>query len=146
MAGFRDLVGKPPLISDWFLVEQPDINAFADVTRDHAFIHVDLERAAKGPFGGTIAHGMFTLSMLAWFRESALPPITGVTGGVNYGFDRIRFMAPVPVGRRIRGVFRIADVTETKPKFWRLTHDVTVEVEGAPQPAAEVRWLIGMWT
>jgi len=128
--------------SDWFLVDQDRVNAFADVTLDHQFIHVDPERAkAETPFGGPIAHGFLTLSLLAHFGAQALPPFPQKAIGINYGFDKIRFLTPVPVGARIRGVFTLASAEERKPGQLQLTQDCTVEIEGHNAPALAAKWI-----
>ncbi|MFW6413278.1 MAG: MaoC family dehydratase [Oceanicaulis sp.] len=128
--------------SDWFTVDQPRVNAFADVTEDHQFIHVDPERAkAETPFGGPIAHGFLTLSMLSKFGAEALPAFPEKAIGINYGFDKVRFLSPVPVGAKVRGKFTLADVTERKPGQYQLTQDVEVEIEGQDTPALAAKWL-----
>lgn len=128
--------------SDWFEIDQGRVNAFADVTQDHQFIHVDPVRAAKEtPFGGPIAHGFLTLSMLSHLAEQCLPPFPAGTIGINYGFEKVRFLAPVPVGSRIRGHFTLADAIERNPGQIQLRQDVTVEIEGADTPALSAQWL-----
>ena len=104
-----DLVGRE-LVSDWRTIAQTRVDAFADATDDPQWIHVDPERAARGPFGTTIAHGFLTLSLVVTLFEEALPALEGYSLTVNYGLNRVRFPAPVPVGTRIRGHFRVADV------------------------------------
>ena len=101
----RALVGKQIGLSDWITVDQARIDAFAAVTEDHQFIHVDPARAAQTPFGGTIAHGFLTLSLLSAMHYNAIPDIAGTLHAVNYGFERIRFLSPVRSGVRIRGRF-----------------------------------------
>lgn len=128
--------------SDWFDVDQARVNAFADVTLDHQFIHVDPERAAKEtPFGGPIAHGFLTLSLLSHFAESTLPPLPGKVIGINYGFDKVRFLSPVRVGSRIRGKFTLAKAEERKPGQIQLVQSCTVEIEGSDTPALAAEWL-----
>lgn len=128
--------------SDWFTVDQARVNAFADVTLDHQFIHVDPERAAKEtPFGGPIAHGFLTLSMLSHFAESTLPPMPDKVIGINYGFDKVRFLSPVPVGARIRGSFTLARAEERKPGQIQLVQNCSVEIEGHSTPALAAEWL-----
>jgi acyl dehydratase len=128
--------------SAWFEIDQARVNAFADVTLDHQFIHVDPERAkAETPFGGPIAHGFLTLSLLSHFAAESLPDFPEGVIGINYGFDKVRFLSPVPVGAKIRGVFTLASAEERKPGQIQLIQDVTVEIEGAPAPALSAKWL-----
>ena len=127
--------------SDWITLDQARIDDFARVTEDAQFIHVDPDAAAQTPFGGTIAHGFLTLSMLSAMTYDALSPREGEHMGVNYGFDRIRFISPVPAGSRIRGLFTLAAVREVKPGEWELAFDVTVEIDGFERPALAARWL-----
>ncbi|MEM1021628.1 MAG: MaoC family dehydratase, partial [Pseudomonadota bacterium] len=101
----QSYVGKETGLSDWIEITQPDVNAFADVTRDHQFIHVDVEKAKESPFGGTIAHGFLTLSLLSGFADGTTLALDGAKMGVNYGLEKVRFLAPVKVGKRIRGRF-----------------------------------------
>lgn len=128
--------------SSWFEVDQSRVNAFADVTLDHQFIHVDPERAkAETPFGGPIAHGFLTLSMLSHFAEQSLPAFEPGVIGINYGFDKVRFLAPVRVGSKVRGVFTLAKAEARKPGQIQLVQDVTVEIEGSDTPALSAQWL-----
>ncbi|KPP81662.1 MAG: acyl dehydratase [Oceanicaulis sp. HLUCCA04] len=128
--------------SDWFSVDQARVNAFADVTMDHQFIHVDPDRAAREtPFGGPIAHGFLTLSLLSHFAESSLPPFPDKVIGINYGFDKVRFLSPVRVGSRIRGTFTLASADERKPGQIQLVQKCTVEIEGSDTPALAAEWL-----
>lgn len=132
-------------VSDWILVDQDRIDRFAALTGDHYFIHTDPVRAAaETPFGGTVAHGFLTLSLLAPMAWSALPDIAGRHMQVNYGFDRIRFVAPVPCGARIRGRFILAALTR-HPGEATLTWRVTVEIEGGDRPALVADWLVRLW-
>ena len=126
-------------VSRWFTVDQARIDAFAEVIEDHQFIHVDPERAAETRFGGTIAHGFLTLSLLSAMAYDAIP-LTGALS-VNYGFDRIRFLSPVPSGARVRGRFTVAEVEERVPGETTMHRDVSVEIEGAARPALVARWL-----
>ena len=128
-----DLVGQE-LVSEWREIAQERIDRFADATDDPQWIHVDPERAAQGPFGTTIAHGFLTLSLVVPLFEEALPPLEGYALTVNYGLNRVRFTAPVPVGGRIRGRFRIEAVDEV-PGGVQLTVATTVELEGSDKPA-----------
>lgn len=128
--------------SDWLLVDQSMIGRFADVTLDRQFIHVDPERAAETPFGGPIAHGFLVLSMLSYLQGS----ITDLGSldakmGVNYGFDRIRFISPVRAGKRVRLASTLVSVDEKRTLVLQLTHDVTVEIEGEDKPALKASWI-----
>ena len=127
--------------SGWFDIGQDRINRFADATEDHQFIHVDPEKAKDSPFGQTIAHGFLTLSMLAPFLETGFPKVE-VSMTVNYGFDKVRFLAPVRSGRRIRGHFKLLRMEEKRPGQWQATLEVTVEIEGEDKPAAIAEWVI----
>ncbi len=128
-------------VSHWFMVDQDRIDAFAKVTEDEQFIHVDPERAAMTPFGGTVAHGLLTLSLLSPMAYSALPKVKGQTMGINYGFDRIRFLHPVRSGSRVRGHFLLTAVIKRSEREWRLTYDVNVEIEGIHKPALAATWI-----
>lgn len=129
------LVGTELGVSDWLLIDQDRVNAFADATLDHQFIHVDPEKAAMTPFGGTIAHGFLTLSLLPHFLESSAVPIEGTMMAVNYGTDKVRFLQPVKVGSRIRARTMLAAVDERRPGQWLLQETVTIEIEGEDKPA-----------
>ena len=129
-------------VSEWREVTQEIIDKFADATDDHQFIHVDPERAMReAPFGGTIAHGFLTLSLLSAFTFEVVPPLQNAGAGVNYGFDQIRFVAPVRAGARIRGRFKLAALT-VRPSGWiQMTYEVAVEIEGSAKPALTAKWL-----
>jgi acyl dehydratase len=130
-------------VSDWILVDQARIDAFAAATDDHQFIHVDPEAAGKTPFGGTIAHGFLTLSLLSRMSyEVALVP-DGLKMAVNYGFDKIRFLAPVRAGKRVRGRFTLVSFEEKRPGQWQFLNRVAVEIENEEKPALTADW-IGM--
>lgn len=133
-------VGETIGTSDWFTIDQDRINAFADCTEDHQYIHVDVEKAKASPFGGTIAHGFLTLSMLAPLMESALEA-PEVKMSVNYGFDKVRFLAPVKSGKRIRGTFKLVELVEKRPGQWQQKVEVAVEVEGEGKPALMAEWI-----
>ena len=137
----QTLVGTEIGVSEWAVMDQERINVFADVTEDHQFIHLDEEAAKKTPFGGTIAHGFLTLSMLSKFSEGAGLVIEGVKMGVNYGFEKVRFLAPVPSGAKIRGRFNLKSAVEKKPGQFLLTYEVTVDIEGQEKPALIADWL-----
>ncbi|MEA2999935.1 MAG: hypothetical protein QOK17_1768 [Sphingomonadales bacterium] len=139
----RARVGEEVGISDWILVDQKRIDAFAEVTEDRQFIHVDPETAARTPFGGTVAHGFLTLSLLSRMAAEAMLRPDGVRMGVNYGFDRVRFMAPVRSGKRVRGRFTLTAFEEKRPGQYQFVHNVTVEIEGEDKPALVADW-IGM--
>ncbi len=135
-------VGKPIGSSDWFEISQEDVNAFADVTRDHQFIHVDVEKASQTPFGSTIAHGFFTLSLMSHFAENGCGvAVEGAKMGLNYGCDKLRFLQPVKVGSRIRGSAVLDSVTEKKPGQFLIKSIMTVEIEGSDTPALVAEWL-----
>lgn len=128
--------------SDWLLVDQSMIDHFADVTLDHQFIHIDPVRAAQTPFGGTVAHGFLTLSLLSRMAEtSARPSVPAIRMSVNYGFDRVRFVNPVRSGCRIRAASKLIAVEEKRPGQFQQSHDVVVEIEGVDRPALTATWL-----
>ena len=138
----REAIGTEIGCSEWREVTQEMINQFADATDDHQFIHVDPERAAKEtPFGGTIAHGFLTLSLLSTLAYEALPMLEGATMGINYGFDKLRFMSPVRSGKRVRGRFVLAEAKLRKPNELQSRTNVTVEIEGEDKPALVADWL-----
>jgi acyl dehydratase len=137
----RGNVGAEIGVSPWIPVDQAAIDAFADVTGDHQFIHVDPMAAARTPFGGTVAHGFLTLSLLSQMAASAIAVPDGLKMMVNYGFERVRFIAPVRSGRRVRGRFVLARVEEKRPGQWQFVHDVTVEIEGEDKPALTAQWI-----
>ena len=137
----RALVGRELGPSPSIVVDQARIDAFADVTEDPQFIHIDPERAAQTPFGGTVAHGFLTLSLLSRMAADAMLRPEGVKMGVNYGFERVRFMAPVRSGKRVRGRFRLERFEEKRPGQWQFVHNVTVEIEGEDKPALVADWI-----
>ena len=143
---FRADIGKDEGTGEWFQVTQDQIDRFADVTHDHQFIHVDPERAKATPFGTTIAHGFLTLSMLTHLSGSAssAPPdpgkYAGMLMGVNYGFNRVRFVSPVKVGSRIRARAVTANA-ELKGNAVEVTRNITVEIEGEEKPALVAEWV-----
>jgi acyl dehydratase len=134
-------VGTELGTSEWFRIGQDQIDAFADLTHDHYFIHVDRARAASTRFGGTVAHGFLTLSMLAPMAYQACPAVEGTKTAVNYGFNRLRFVAPVPAGSRIRGRFVLRSFELQASGRWQSIYDVTVEIEGEPKPALVAEWI-----
>ncbi len=125
----------------WFEVTQDQVNEFADCTLDRQFIHIDPVAAAQTPFGGTIAHGFLTLSMLSYFAESFNLLIDGIYMGVNKGFDRVRFVAPVRVGSKIRCHATILDINEKRSGQYDFKVEVTIEIEGEEKPAMVAEWL-----
>jgi acyl dehydratase len=133
LAGLRDHAGSHLGYTEWREMTQDRVDRFADVTGDHNYIHVDPERAARGPFGGTIAHGYLTLSLLAPLTSELLR-VDGVATAVNYGLDKLRFPAPVPVGARYRAGAELVDVTDV-PGGVQVKLLATVEVEGATKPS-----------
>jgi acyl dehydratase len=141
VADYKARIGTELGHSDWIAITQPMIDQFADLTQDHQFIHVDPVKAADTPFGGTIAHGFLTLSMIPAGAYQVLPSVIGATHGVNYGCNRIRFMAPVRSGKRVRTHFSLKDLRDDKPGQILLTHEVTVEIEGEARPALVAEWL-----
>lgn len=135
-----DIRGLAPQTTEWFTLDASRVEAFAEATEDRQFIHLDAERAAATRFGGTIAHGFLTLSMLSAMSYQVTQGISGFAASVNYGFDRIRFVSPVRVGSRVRGRFSIAGVDEGDG--WLGVHwDVEVEIEGAERPALVASWI-----
>jgi acyl dehydratase len=128
-------------LSRWFDIDQKRIDAFADVIEDWQYIHVDPEAAKATPFGGTVAHGFLTLSMLSAIAYDALPRVSGLAMGVNYGFEKVRFIAPVRAGRRIRGRFQLTGLTQRSAKEYQGRKAVTVEIEGEDKPALVADWL-----
>jgi acyl dehydratase len=127
--------------SDWFTIDQDRINQFADVTVDHQFIHVDIEKSRAGPFGDTIAHGFLTLSMLTHLTQSCGLMPENTVMGINYGFDKVRFLQPVLVDRRVRARVRPLSATERNPDQWLMKSEITVEIEGEDKPALVAEWL-----
>ena len=130
-------------VSDWVEVTQAMIDTFADATDDHQFIHVDPVRAAETPFGGTIAHGFLTLSLLSSLAAKVpdAPQIAGARLGLNYGSNRVRFLTPVRSGSRVRGRFKLLAFEEKRPEQFQQTHEVTVEIEDMPKPALVAEWI-----
>ena len=141
LEAYQALVGKEIGVSSWYLIDQPRIDTYADVTEDHQFIHVDPERARKTAFGTTIAHGFLTMSMMSVMSYEVMPAIAGTTMGVNYGFDKLRFISPVRSGKRIRGRFVLAEAKLRKPNELQSRTNVTVEIEGEDKPALVADWL-----
>jgi len=134
-------VGSELGISEWFRIDQAMIDTFAELTQDRYFIHIDPSRAAATQFGGTIAHGFLTLSMLSAMAYQACPAVEGTKTQVNYGFNRLRFVAPVPTGSRIRGRFLLKSFDVKASQRWQVIYDVSVEIEGQPKPALVAEWI-----
>ena len=130
-------------VSDWVEVTQKMIDTFADATGDHQFIHVDPERAKRTPFGGTIAHGFLTLSLMPLLASKVpdRPEIEGVRMGINYGGNKVRFLTPVHSGKRVRGRFKLLSFDEKRPGQWQQTTEFTVEIEGNDKPALIAEWI-----
>lgn len=128
-------------VSDWIEVDQQRISAFADATEDRQFIHVDPSLAAQTPFGGTIAHGFLSLSLLSRMAADVMLVPETTRMAVNYGLDRVRFLSPVRSGKRVRGQFTLDSAEEKAPGQLLLKHTVTVEIEGEERPALTAQWL-----
>jgi len=142
LQAYQAMVGKEVGVSSWHLIDQERINTYADVTEDHQFIHVDPDRAKKETvFGTTIAHGFLTMSLLSVMTYEVMPAIEGTAMGVNYGFDKLRFISPVRSGKRVRGRFVLAEATLRKPTELLSRTNVTVEIEGEDKPALVAEWL-----
>jgi acyl dehydratase len=137
----RSRVGTEIGLSSWLTVDQPRIDAFAEATEDRQFIHTDPAAAAQTPFGGTIAHGFLSLSLLSRMAADAMLIPEGVKMAVNYGLDRVRFLAPVRSGSRVRGRFTLDSIEEKAPGQLLMRHVVTVEIEGEDKPALTAVWL-----
>ena len=134
-------IGTEIGVSGWIPIDQQAIDTFADVTGDHQFIHVDPEAAAKTPFGGTVAHGFLTLSLLSQMAAGVMLIPPTIRMAVNYGFEKIRFIAPVRSGKRVRGHFVLQSFEEKRPGQYQFTHQVTVEIEGEDKPALIADWI-----
>jgi acyl dehydratase len=135
--GIADLeaaIGQEIGPTEWFTMDQARINGFADDTEDHQWIHVDQERAAAGPFGATVAHGFLTLSLVPYFSPQ-LRSLEGIRMGINYGLDRVRFPAPVPVGSRLRARSTLVSLDKVGDDAVQLVNRVTIEIEGSAKPA-----------
>lgn len=142
LEAYQAMVGKEIGVSSWHMIDQPRIDTYADVTDDHQFIHVDPERAkTETAFGTTIAHGFLTMSMMSVMSYEVMPAIAGTTMGVNYGFDKLRFISPVRSGKRVRGRFVLAEAKLRKAGELQSRTNVTVEIEGEDKPALVAEWL-----
>jgi acyl dehydratase len=141
LAELPDLVGQEVGVSKWITIDQTMIDAFANATDDHQFIHTDPERArTESPFGGTIAHGFLTVSLLSTMNFDCVPVVREQTMGINYGFESLRLVSPVRCGSRIRGHFTLKDVRFRGAAMAMTTYDVTVEIENEQKPALTARW------
>jgi acyl dehydratase len=136
-----DYVGKTVGTSSWFTISQAQINTFGDATHDHQFIHVDPIKAKDSPFGGTIAHGFLSLSLLSAIAYEAGLQLENMTMGLNYGFERIRFLQPVAVNSKVRGKMSLTEFTEKRPGQFLFNWLVEVEIEGETKPALTAQWL-----
>ena len=143
MAGLRGRAGTHVGYTDWRVMEQERVNQFADATDDHQYIHVDVERAKTSPFGGTIAHGYLTLSLLAPITQELIK-VTDAATGVNYGLDRVRFPAPLPVGAQWRGGVELLEVTDVSGGV-QIKLRATVEVQGTEKPALVADALVRLY-
>jgi len=137
----QSLIGQEVGVSKWFEIDQARIDAFAETTEDRQFIHIDPEAAAGTPFGGTIAHGFLTLSLASAMSYDAVEKLENVVMGVNYGFDKLRFLAPVRAGSKVRGRFKLLSAADKGGNRWLLKHELTVEIEGGDKPALIAEWL-----
>lgn len=142
LATYQGMVGQEIGVSSWHVVDQNRINLYAHVIEDHQFIHVDPDRAKKETaFGTTIAHGFLTMSLMSIMSYEVMPVIEGTTMGVNYGFDKLRFISPVRAGKRVRGRFVLAEAKLRKPTELQSRTNVTVEIEGEDKPALVADWI-----
>jgi acyl dehydratase len=142
LAAYQGMVGKEIGVSSWHLLDQSRIDRFADVIDDHQFIHVDPERAKREtPFGTTVAHGFLSMSLLSIMSYEVMPVIEGTTMGVNYGFDKLRFISPVRAGSRVRGRFTLVEAKLRKANELQSRTNVTVEIEGEDKPALVADWI-----
>lgn len=129
-------------VSDWIEITQAMVNCFAEATGDHQFIHVDPARAAETPFGGTIAHGFLSLSLMPMLAQKAgVPKLEGTKMGVNYGGNKVRFIQPVPVGSRVRGRFTLRKFVERKAGVWEQVQEYVLEIQGQEKPALIAEWI-----
>jgi len=139
---YQAQAGSLEVQSPWVTVDQNLINLFADATHDHQFIHIDEARSkTETPFGGTIAHGFLSLSLLSKFFDDALPKVKNTAMGINYGFEKIRFLMPVPSGSRLRGNIKLLECNERKPGEFLSRYDISVEIENVETPALVAEWL-----
>ena len=138
----RSRVGETIGTSEWLLVDQEMIDKFADATGDHQFIHVNPQMAAMTPFGGTIAHGFLTLSLIPVLTEkSDIPRPEGIKMALNYGGNRVRFLKPVRSGKKVRAHFKLLEMEEKRPNQWQQTVEITLEIEGEDKPGYVAEWI-----
>ncbi|HEX6777639.1 MAG TPA: MaoC family dehydratase [Ktedonobacterales bacterium] len=147
VADLKALIGQEVRLGPWYDVTQERVNAFADATGDHQFIHVDPERAAMTPFGGTIAHGFFTLSLIVSLGQGGegIEMNLPIRMGVNYGLNRVRFPAPVRVGKRVRLHSKLQSVEEVSPGILQLIYENTVEIEGESKPGCVAESIVRLY-
>lgn len=142
LAAYKAKIGEEVGVSNWITVDQPMIDAFAETTHDDQWIHVDPERAAREtPFGGTIAHGFLTLSLASRFAYDCFDMLPGQVMGINYGFEKLRFLSPVTAGSRLRGRFVLQDARLRSETELLRTNLLTIEIEGQDKPALVAEWL-----
>jgi len=142
LCDMKGFVGREMGLSDWVTVDQTMIDKFADATNDHQFIHTDPERAsAETTFGGTIAHGFLTLSLLSAMSYDGLPRVREQQFGINYGFEKVRFITPVKTGSRVRGRFVLSDCRFRGAGLLVCNYDTTIEIEGERRPALTAEWI-----
>ena len=142
LEAYQRMVGQEVGVSSWHLVDQNRINVYAGVIEDHQFIHVDPERARRETsFGTTVAHGFLTMSLISIMSYEVMPVIEGTTMGVNYGFDKLRFISPVRSGSRVRGRFTLTEAKLRRPKELQSRTNVSVEIEGEEKPALVADWI-----
>ncbi len=141
----QDKVGQVIGTSNWTELDQGRIDMFANATGDHQFIHVDLEKAAQSPFGQTIAHGFLTLAVLAPMVQETRD-LEGIGMVVNYGLNKVRFLSPVKSGKRVRGHFKLVELTEKRPGQWQQVLEATIEIEGEDKPALVAEWILQLFT
>ena len=146
VAELKAKVGQEIGCASWLTISQEIINTFANLTNDHQYIHVNQSRAVtETPYGGTIAHGFLTLSMLTQMLVSAVPHIEGTSTSINYGFDKVRFLSPVLSGSAIRGRFKLAAVDEQMPNELTVRYDATLEIRDNDRPALFAEWLVRLY-
>lgn len=145
LAELATCIGQEVAVSDWITITQQQVNTFADATGDHQWIHVDAEKAKAGPFGGTIAHGFLTLSLLPRFLESSVV-INDVRMGINYGLNKVRFINPVLVGSRLRARMSLAASENIENNGKQMVWDITIEIEGKDKPACVAQAVIRSYT
>ncbi len=139
---YEEQIGTEVGVSNWITVDQEMINAFAQTTHDHQWIHIDPERAAREtPFGGAIAHGFLSLSLASRFAYDCFDLLPGQVMGINYGFEKLRFLSPVVAGARLRGRFVLKSVKQRSPTELLRTNILTIEIEGSEKPALVAEWL-----